>query len=224
MDQGRESENSLTGILESLKEKMIKTGRWQTEEQAAAAEKEAAEKAASLTVDKEKKESRSRFDPRTFEGFFKKYPEIFKTQGHRMIFLWFRKYGRKTITGKLRKVTTIKAVAVDVGRSYCQSRRDFKHLEKMKVLHRWHTGNNFGHLGVWTAVWNEKDFKRRRIEEKQASKKKRISKEARPSISRRGAASVSSTLPPHSLRINKIPDEAPFFLASKANHAKPTQP
>ena len=162
--------NLFSDMLNRIKAKAIERGTWNNEP-----EEEKAD------PPKEKKKSKSKPDPRRHQNFPKLYPDIFKTLGLWAVFDYLWRHSRKTKTGKLRWCGYIKDVAFDLGRSYAQTRRDFKWLEEKKIIFRWNTGKRFPlnikqgvdpkfHQTILTLCWNPSDYKRQIIIGKKAQK------------------------------------------------------
>lgn len=176
-----EGANVYTALLERIKAKAIEQGTWLVPESEpegippGEVGKTEGKKAAPAASKKPK------VDKRIHRNFPKVYPDIFRTAGLALLYDYLWRNSRKTRTGKLRWVGYIKTAADDLGRSYSQTRADFRHLENNKVIHRWNTGKRFPgnisagahpqyHQTILTICWNPADYKRQRIIEKKAEK------------------------------------------------------
>lgn len=170
MPAGTGAGNLFSDMLERIKAKAVAQGTWNKEP-----DTDSEKKAAVPKVKKDKP------DPRRHSNFPKIHPEIFSTPGLWLVYDFLWRHSKKTRTGKLRWCGYIKDVAFELGRSYTQTRRDFKRLEGHKVLFRWNTGKRFPlniskgidpkyHQTIITLCWNPADLKRQRIIEKKAAK------------------------------------------------------
>ena len=127
---------------------------------------------------------KKKINSRRHENFQKMYPDLFPRAGLVLLYDYLWKHSKKTEKGQLRWSGYIKTAAKEIGRGYCTVKRDFKHLEASKVIHRWNTGKPYlgapaGSAGdgstqtVVTICWNPADYKRQRIIEKKAAEGKR---------------------------------------------------
>jgi hypothetical protein len=164
------AENLFQEVLEKVKARAIAAGTWNHEEK-----KEAP------APEKKKRKPKRKPNPRRHENFPEIHPEIFRTPGLWVVFNYLWRHSKKTKSGKLRWCGYIKDVAGDLGRSYTQTRRDFRWLEEKKIMHRWNTGKRFPinieqgtdprfHQTILTLCWNPADHKRQKIIEKKALK------------------------------------------------------
>ena len=180
MDSPAKASSAFMEVLEHVKNKAIKQGTWNRDP-----ENESVKKT------KAAKRPKHKPDPHRHSNFIKIYPGLFSTPGLWMVYdlLWRR--SKKTRTGKLRWAGYIRDVAIELNRSYSQTRRDFKTLEGKKIIHRWNTGKRFPeniktgtgpkfHQTILTLCWNPADFKRQRILEKKAARKR--AREDRPCL------------------------------------------
>lgn len=174
MAESDKPKGGLYTLLDRIKEKAIKEGRWiGPDSKDSVPGKPEGKKALKILEAEEKRdeEKKRAHDHRKFKEL---HPEIFTTFGRFAVFDYCWRYAHKTRTGKLRWCGYIKFVADELGRSYSQTRRDFIALQDAGVFHRWNTGKRFPaniasgldpqfHQTVITIAWNAADLKRQKI-------------------------------------------------------------